>query len=157
MGWMGNQAPSNETQFKPYIYRGTGEDTLTPDIPAPRKPRAPKPYVSRNPPDYWANRSVPQSGYKPKAKKRKKPKRRYYSSPYGYHSPKPVIDVELPETWTDPVLAVAPPLRPAPGWRPTTGDDLEALLEEVEGGATRPKGETNWEELVARVHRVGSS
>lgn len=32
MGWMGNQNPSPEASRRGYIYRGTGEDTLTPDL-----------------------------------------------------------------------------------------------------------------------------
>lgn len=107
--------------FKPYVYRGTGVDTLTAhmDVPPPRKSRRkpkPKPVTPqppRNPKPENIIRLVAPSFQKPEPKSK----------------PEPVPDL-APMQWVEPLPA--PPPRPAPGWRPTSGAEIELLLAEME-------------------------
>lgn len=109
---IGSQMPARVV--KPYVYRGTGEDQFPETPPPPRK----------RPPRLSQNR-----------KKAKPPRKRYRRETYVYTPPKYTPPPEPdPEPWTDPVLniPIARPLRPSPGWRPTTGEDLADLLEGLE-------------------------
>jgi hypothetical protein len=124
MGWMGNPYPDRFLEtFKPYVYRGTGEDTLTPELNMPgplAKPRKPKPRLAQN-------------------RRKPKPRRKHYHRHTWVYTPPPVY-VE-PEPEPEPldegekfpayVPALPTVLRPAPGWEPTSGAELEALLEEM--------------------------
>jgi len=114
MGWSGSLLPDKELT-KRYVYRGTGEDTLTPDLPEPKpKPRKRKRRkVKPRPNHYWANRFVPPSGWVP---------------------PKPVLDLapDSQEPTPEPSPPPPRPMRPAPDWTPLTGADVDELLETLE-------------------------
>lgn len=107
----------NQHLFKRYTYKGTGEDTLTAhmDAPKPKPKRKPQPTAYERRP-------------KPKRKRFWKPEPVYYTVPEPPPEPKFPTDIEpLPR----------PPrvIRPAPGWEPMSGAELDRLFDELEGTA----------------------
>mgnify|MGYP003451889077 CR=1 FL=1 len=113
---------SSEHMFKPYVYKGTGEDTLTAHLDQP-KPRAkPKPLD----PERVRAANIKRHGAKRpgKPKKYKKRKRHHVWTP----APAPVAEPKFPTEV--PALPPRKP-RPAPGWEPMSGAELLDLMEEL--------------------------
>lgn len=116
----GSQMPAKVT--KPYVYRGTGEDMLTPDPPKP----TPKP------------KRKPRAETRPRPKRARASRRRPREWNGRFWKPaKPLPPLPLPEVGEeDPEPPPSPSWmrkpRPAPGWKPMTGadllDDLDDLL-----------------------------
>lgn len=133
------------TPVKHYVYRGWGYDLLdvevyplTPPKPKPKpkkcKPKPPRKYHWDDPrhPDYEKNHLSPPSPeyiaetdrillIEPKPKRVKtrkpKPKRVKTRKPKPRPEPKPV--------------KASKPLRPSVGWKPTSGVDIDAWMEEL--------------------------
>lgn len=151
---MGSQEPDNFYEnFKPYVYRGTGVDTLTPELgedwsraeyeaaPKPKRYRKRKAKPKPKPRKYhwddprharhWDNSTAPVPP-EPRYRigDRRHPEHHiYYKShpqPLG-PEPEPELELEL-----EPEPLPARPIRPAPGWQPMTGADIDALLEELD-------------------------
>lgn len=97
-------------RFKPYIYRGTGFDQF-PETETPVSRRATK-------------KVKPKPKPKPKARRRRKPK------PRPAPKPRSPYDWGTPHRWPRYQPPPRPPVRPAEGWKPLAGADLDALLEE---------------------------
>lgn len=107
----GNLMPDT---FKPYVYRGTGEDTLTPFMfMAPPKPKKRK---ARRVPErsYWRKPRDPRP--------RMGRKHKYPALPDPPYAPATYSHEPDPWPWKEKI-------RPAPGWKPMTGADIEDLLE----------------------------
>ena len=108
--------------FRPYVYRGTGVDTLTPDLvdyPAKPKPRKRK-----------AKKSKPRQEWRPRLGDRRHPEHHlYYALAPEDEEPDPF---EFLETESVTPARPARPARPSPGWQPTSGLDIDALLAELE-------------------------
>lgn len=107
---MGNSQPDRFYEgFKPYVYRGTGFDILTPQLGEDAVRFKPKP--------------------KPKRKKAKPYKPRFYPyyGPEHVLEPPPEFEPERyrPEPQQD------RPIRPSPGWQPMKGSDIDALLDDL--------------------------
>lgn len=104
-------APYRHGAFKPYVYRGTGVDiyeNVVP-LPAPKPKRKPK--------------------RKPKPKPRPTPRPRYYPPPAPAPEPVPEQQEKFPKVVPE-VERPPIPVRPAKGWEPMSGAELEALLSE---------------------------
>lgn len=129
----GSQMPAKIT--KPYVYRGTGEDTLTPEpFKEPAKPkskrksrRKPKPRV-----DYKRLRRLEtQRRLAAQQARDREWQRQRFQKPA-----KPLPPLPLPEIGEDDPEPTTPSWvrkpKPAPGWKPMTGadllDDLDDLL-----------------------------
>lgn len=140
---MGNRQPDNFYEnFKPYVYRGCGIDTLTAHLgedlvrdeilrraaearearkarpkpkPKARKPKARKPYKPRLYPYYG-----PEHVLEPPTEPEPEPERFRLGDPR--HPDHAKYYRSKPRRY---------PVRPAEGWQPTTGDDIDALLDEL--------------------------
>jgi hypothetical protein len=124
---------------KPYFYRGTGVDTLTPNLGEDweRGKGEPEPATTTT----KRIKSKPQP-----RRRRRKPRNRYWREPgppqyrlgdrrhpehhlYYKSDPQPLG----PEPEPEPIpTRPTKPVRPAPGWEPTKGVDIDAWLEEYE-------------------------
>lgn len=114
--------------FRPYIYRGIGIDIY--DLPRPR----PWPEFEKRKPRKPRKKQAPKFDTRPRLHYRPEPK------------PEGPIDISRPETWGNrgkvrpkyekpkPKCKVSrnAPVRPAPGWKPTTGEDIDQWLAEYE-------------------------
>lgn len=138
----GSQDPDNFCAgFVPYTYKGTGFDTLTPHLdedwergkgkPMPEskkaKMRGPRKRKPRNP------KPKPRSDYyRPRLGDPAHPDHyRYYPEP----EPDPFADIfdevaDMPTGDAPEPFKRKPVVRPAPGWTPTTGADIDAWMEE---------------------------
>ena len=122
--------------FKPYVYRGTGVDTLTGNMSDQRQtPPRPKPKPEPKPEPRPKPKPEPKPEPKPAPRPKPKPKPRPVSKPKPYPKPQPVQHVApkpkmiAPEKWVDPLPARP---HPAKGWQPTSGADIERMLAELE-------------------------
>jgi hypothetical protein len=109
-------------RFKPYVYRGTGEDQYPqydPDY-RPKPPPKPKPEPR------------PERRPKPKPKRKRKPRPK---GPRHLHCWAPMPEWFYPKAEPEPNpfehLNLPKPMRPSPGWKPLSGDDLDAMLNEI--------------------------
>ncbi len=138
---MGSRQPDHFLDgFTAYVYRGTGEDTLTAHLDAqPRvkkaKTRKPKP-------------RKPRSEWRPRLSNPRHPDHdRYYRTPPKYHVDDPrhpdyernhpnsdVVFLETePEAEPEPkVLRRSTTLRPSPDWQPAKGVDIDTWMEEFD-------------------------
>lgn len=149
---MGSQMPDRFLDgFTPYVYRGVGVDTLTPHLgedesreETMRKAREKR--EAKN-----AAAAERRARPKPKRRKRKRPTYRprlypYYNAENSRLEPPPEsrpLDISDERTWGNwsrppepepeplPPKRTPKPVHPAPGWKPTTGDDIDALLDEL--------------------------
>lgn len=101
--------------FKPYVYRGTGEDTLTPHWDEP------KPTPKRRAP-----RRRPKPQQKPQPPRNPKPENVLRWAPR-----KASVDL-APAKWVEPLPKPTVTPTPSPGWRPSSGAEIELLLIELE-------------------------
>lgn len=130
LGAMGiNAAPESPAPFRPYVYRGKGYDLLEgpPLEPLPKtKPKRKYKKRKRRVRDryHWAP-VVREWHDEPE------PHTRYWTDDNGQEIPGP------PEHQPDPFehLNLPKPIRPAEGWKPMTGADIDALLEGLDDGA----------------------
>lgn len=142
----GSQMPPKIT--RPYVYRGTGEDQFPETAPPPPEPKpkglTAEEYTTR---ERERKREVARM-------KRAAAKRRQRYRPVDIEDtatwgnwrhfkpvPEPVfldnldieaVPIETPEPALPPPLRWQRPSRPAPGWKPLAGADLDSLLDELE-------------------------
>ena len=112
---MGSQMPSELWITKSYVYRGTGVDIYEEAKPTPKpkpQPKVEKPKPPIRKPRPKAKR-IKEPGYRPGDEGRAAIARRIES--------RVPPNRETPTHWTKSI-------RPAPGFTPLTGEDLEALL-----------------------------
>lgn len=109
----------DHSRFRPYFYRGTGEDIYALVAPVETQPKPePKPKKRRKakpPPPWWSDR--PRLNHAPKL-----PDPPYAPATYA------LWDEE--REWVPEVISFSP--RPAAGWKPPTGVDIDAWLEEFD-------------------------
>lgn len=151
---MGNRQPDRfHDGFKPYVYRGTGVDTLTPHIGEDweRGKGAPEPESmtrkrakSRKRKSQWLKDKQARRREAAAARERALNRQRYKPRLYPYYGPEHVLEPP-PEFEPEPeeqyrlgdprhpdherYYGNRKPARPAPGWQPTTGADIDALLD----------------------------
>jgi hypothetical protein len=139
---------SDPDQFKPYVYRGTGKDTLTPDLGLKPKPKPKRKKTRRKPKkpvDFWQTAEGKRLSAALEFNKEKERKRRAEMESYARAVAEE--DKAFRERWyaereaekrdreerrakKTPRRSRAP--RPAEGWKPMTGEDLDNLLAEME-------------------------
>lgn len=131
---LGNLQPDRfHDGFKAYVYRGTGFDTLTPDLddyPAKPKPRKRKPKKRKPQSEWMRNKQAARQEARYRIGDRRHPEHHLY---YRSH-PQPLGPEPEPDPFefleTEPEPPSRPPARPAPGWKPTTGTDIDAWMDE---------------------------
>jgi hypothetical protein len=151
MGWQASQYPSNELRFKPYVYRGIGVDIYEePKVKPGPKPKPPSPHsgastVSRN---ARRRKARPKATPKPRPPAKPKPPKK---TPEELAEIRRLANIKARDTrlrkktereaWqaeqrakraAEQAAARAAAPRPAKGWQPIKGDEIDALLAELE-------------------------
>lgn len=117
---------------KPYTYKGTGFDTLTPHLDEDweRGRGAPMPESRKRKGRARTRKPKPRPAFRPRLGDPRHPDHHRYYKSHARTEPER-IDGAIPMPAPPPPPELPRKIRTTPGWQPMTGADIDALLDEL--------------------------